>query len=95
MIEVVVLHYNPEFYHASVETVLKACGREVEPESPLMLLGHNPGWSHLHHYFTGQSHPYPTGACTILTRKQNDISDWLDPEAWRFTDLILPRELEA
>lgn len=89
------VHYNPEFYHASVETVLKACGREIEPEAPLMLLGHNPGWSHLHHYFTGQSHPYPTGACTILTRKQNDVSDWLDPEAWRFTDLILPRELEA
>lgn len=87
--------YNSEFYHASVETVLRVCGQEIEPSQPLMLLGHNPGWSYLHEYFTGQSHAFPTGACTVLTRKSNDVTDWLDPAAWVFTDLILPRELEA
>ena len=86
--------YAPDFYHASAETVLRACGKELEPDQPLMLLGHNPGWSQLHQYFTGQRHEYPTGACTVLTRKQNNISDWLDPAAWVFTDLILPRSLE-
>lgn len=87
--------YNSEFYHASAETVLQVCGKTVEPSEPLMLLGHNPGWGSLHTYFTGQVHGYPTGACTVLTRKNNGISDWLDPAAWTFTDLILPRELEA
>ena len=89
------VNYNPDFYHASVETVLRVCGQQVEPSEPLMLLGHNPGWGGLHHYFTGQEHDYPTGACTVLTRKDNGISDWLDPAAWKFTDLILPRDLEA
>ena len=89
------VNYNPDFYHASAETVLRVCGQQVEPSEPLMLLGHNPGWSGLHHYFSGQSHDYPTGACTVLTRKNNGISDWLDPAAWKFTDLILPRDLEA
>ena len=87
--------YNPEFYHASAETVLRICGDTVEPEEPLMLLGHNPGWASLHSYFTGMPHDYPTGACTVLTRKNNDVSDWLNPAAWKFTDLILPRDLEA
>ena len=89
------VNYNSQFYHASVEMVLRVCGQEVEPTQPLMLLGHNPGWGNLHTYFTGQSHDYPTGACTVLTRKTNEVSDWLDPEAWRFTDLILPRDLES
>ena len=89
------VNYTPKFYHASVETVLQALGQQIEPDQPLMLLGHNPGWSELHHYFTGQSHDYPTGACTVLTRKPNSTPDWLDPSAWQFTDLILPRDLEA
>ncbi len=89
------VNYNSEFYHASVETVLRVCGQEIEPSQPLMLLGHNPGWSDLHEYFTGQAHNYPTGACTVLTRKQNGISDWLNPAAWTYADLILPRELDA
>jgi len=89
-----VINYTSEFYHASAENVLRICGQAVEPDEPLMLLGHNPGWAALHLYFTGQHHDYPTGACTVLTRKDNDISDWLDPAAWKFTDLILPRSLE-
>ena len=89
------INYSPDFYHASLETLLQVCGKAVEPEGSLMLLGHNPGWGQLHHYFTGQTHEYPTGACTVLTRKKNGISDWLDPAAWTFTDLILPRDLEA
>lgn len=86
--------YNSEFYHASAETVLQVCGKSIEPSEPLMLLGHNPGWGNLHSHFTGQSHDYPTGACTVLNRKNNGISDWLNPAAWTFTDLILPRDLE-
>ena len=89
------INYTSDFYHASVETVLSVCGKAIEPDQPLMLLGHNPGWSELHHYFTGQPHDYPTGACTVLTRKDNGISDWLNPAAWKFTDLILPRSLET
>jgi phosphohistidine phosphatase len=89
------VQYSSDFYHASAETVLQHCGKAIEPEGSLMLLGHNPGWSALHQYFTGQIHAYPTGACTVLTRKTPLISDWLNSEAWVFTDLILPRELDA
>ena len=89
------VNYNSDFYHASVETVLRVCGQHIEPTGALMLLGHNPGWGGLHEYFTGQSHDYPTGACTVLIRKKNGKSDWLDPAAWKFRDLILPRDLES
>ena len=89
------VNYNSEFYHASAETVLRVCGQQIEPTGALMLLGHNPGWSELHRYFTSQPHDYPTGACTVLIRKKNGKSDWLDPAAWTFRDLILPRDLEV
>jgi len=88
------VHYDPDFYHASVETVLNVCGKQVEPTVKLMLLGHNPGWAALHEYFTGQYHDYPTGACTVLSRLAKSDGDWLDPASWRMIDLILPRELE-
>lgn len=89
------VNYTADFYHAGVQDVLRVCGTTPEPDGALMLLGHNPGWSELHHYFTGQYHDYPTGACTVLTRVPKGQSDWLDPKAWKFVDLILPRELDA
>ena len=89
------VNFSSEFYHAGVETVLRECGKQTEPDGKLMLLGHNPGWAALHHYFTGHTHDYPTGACTVLARTDHDSGDWLDPASWRFVDLILPRELEA
>ena len=57
-----------------------------------MLLGHNPGWAELHHYFTNQYQDYPTGACTVLKRISE--AHWLSPEAWQIIDYIKPRELE-
>ena len=90
-----IVNYNSEFYHASLETVLTICGKQIEPEGRLMLLGHNPGWAALHEYFTGQYHDYPTGACTVLARTDKGDGDWLAPKSWRMVDLILPRELET
>ena len=89
------VHYNSDFYHAGVETVLSVCGKQIEPDGKLMLLGHNPGWAALHEYFTGQYHDYPTGACTVLTRGDNSDGDWLDSASWRMIDLILPRQLQG
>lgn len=86
------VEYISGFYHASAQNVLEICEQRGEPEKPLMLLGHNPGWSALHQHFTGQYHDYPTGACTVLNRV-ND-GNWLSPGSWSFQDLILPRELE-
>ena len=87
------VEYLPEFYHASAQNVLETCDQRGEPDVPLMLLGHNPGWGNLHQHLTGDYHPYPTGACTVLSR----INDghWLSPASWKLVDLILPRELEA
>ena len=87
------VNYNPEFYHASLETVLNICGKQIEPDGKLMLLGHNPGWAAMHEYFTGHYHDYPTGACTVMSRKSKSDGDWLDPASWRLVDLMLPREL--
>ena len=88
-----IINYNSDFYHASAEQVLAICGKQVVPSGKLMLLGHNPGWAALHEYFTGQSHDYPTGACTVLKRLYDSDGDWLDPASWSFTDLLLPRTL--
>lgn len=88
------VEYTSEFYHASRQNVLQLCANQAEPDGSLMLLGHNPGWAELHSYFTGDIHPYPTGACTVLSRKADKKKDWLDPKSWRFEALILPRDLE-
>jgi len=88
------VNYDSNFYHAGVQTVLTVCGKQIEPEGKLMLLGHNPGWAALHEYFTGQPQDYPTGACTVMSRNMQSEGDWLDPSSWRFVDLILPRDLE-
>lgn len=87
------VNYDSDFYHASAQQVLTICGKQIEPTGKLMLLGHNPGWAALHEYFTGQSHDYPTGACTVLKRVYDSDGDWLDPASWAFTDLVLPRAL--
>jgi len=72
--------------------VLTICEQRTEPDHPLMLLGHNPGWAELHYHFTDHFHAYPTGACTVLERR-ND-GHWLSGKSWKLQDLILPRELE-
>lgn len=87
------IEYISGFYHASALNVLQICEAREEPDHPLMLLGHNPGWGALHEYFTGMPHDYPTGACTVLERK-ND-GHWLSAGSWSFKDLILPRDLET
>jgi len=88
------VEYTPDFYHASERQVLTLCQKQAEPDGRLMLLGHNPGWAGLHYYFTGQSHRFPTAACTVLKRVSDDGRNWMAPERWRMIDLILPRELE-
>ena len=87
------IEYLSDFYHASAQQVLKVCDVRDEPDHPLMLLGHNPGWAELHVHFTGEFHAYPTGACTVLKR----INDghWLSKASWQLSDFILPRELET
>lgn len=89
------VQYSSEFYHASASEALRVCGNTPEPDGALMLLGHNPGWAELHEYFTGQSHDYPTGACTVLSRKEKSEPDWLNPKNWHLKDLLLPRDLDA
>lgn len=86
------VEYISGFYHASAQQVVEICNGRGEPDAPLMLLGHNPGWSDLHEYFADQRYDYPTGACGVLTRKTD--GHWLSPESWKLKDIILPRELE-
>lgn len=86
------IEYISGFYHASAQNVLAICEQREEPDHPLMLLGHNPGWSELHFALTHHHYDYPTGACAVLTRK-ND-GHWLSPSSWTLKDMILPRELE-
>ncbi|MEP1229837.1 MAG: histidine phosphatase family protein [Litorimonas sp.] len=89
------VEYSSDFYHASASQALSLCGRQIEPDGRLMLLGHNPGWAELHSYFTGQQTDFPTAACSVLKRTGKGDGDWLSPKSWRMIDYILPRELLA
>ncbi len=86
------VEYISGFYHASAENVIEICNSKPEPDGTLMLLGHNPGWTHLHHYLSGQWQDYPTGACGVFERL-ND-GHWLSPASWRLKEIIYPRDLE-
>lgn len=86
------IEYISGFYHASAQNVLEICHQRGEPDQPVMLLGHNPGWGELHYYFTAQNQDYPTAACTVLKRVSE--AHWLTPDAWQIIDFIRPRELE-
>lgn len=87
----------PEFYHASAQSVLLKCQENGPPPvNCLMLLGHNPGWEDLIHFFSGQSFRMVTGACAIFTRpKAKPGTDWLTSEFWELSDFILPRALDT
>ena len=87
--------YHASIYHASATEMLALAATQGEPAGAerLMWLGHNPGWAALHEHFTGRSHRFPTGACLVLERRNG--GDWLEPDAWRAVDLVLPRALEA
>ena len=89
------IEFTPSLYHASANKVLYVCTQKGEPSvGPLLLMGHNPGWEDLFYHFTGMARRIPTGACTIYARKDTQ-KDWLEPDAWRLMELILPRELEG
>ena len=90
----VFVEYLDGFYHAGANNILYLCTEKGEPVSgPLMLLGHNPGWEELVYHFGGSSRRMPTGACAIFKRVDEKV-EWLNPDAWRLADLILPRDLE-
>lgn len=97
------IHYFPDFYHASLEDVLEVCQRETMIETTsfkrLMLLGHNPGWSSLYEYFCAGrprlASAFPTAACAVFARKTELESSWVMPEAWRLIDLLQPRDFET
>lgn len=98
-----VVHYFPEFYHASVGDVLDVCQKQTTIETTaferLMLLGHNPGWSSLYEYFCAGNpliaSAFPTAACAVFSRNKNLEASWMTPEAWRPIDLLLPRDFET
>ncbi len=85
--------YNSRLYHASAEEMLSICQEEDEPKGNLMILGHNPGMSGFHEYLTTQSYPYSPASCAVLSRQNNQGSNWLTPKAWRLIDIINPKEL--
>lgn len=104
-----VIKHSPEFYHASVDDILRTCQHNGQPDaSKLMLLGHNPAWSDLYEYFSGQFVSFPTAACAIFKITERPVvppepspsiippvylDRWLQPEHWTYVDLILPRTL--
>ncbi len=87
------VHYNPDFYHASPDIVIKACDNSPAPTQNLMLLGHNPGWGGLYYFLSGQEHDFPTAACAVFKAIKPLKDLWLEPENWKLVDLLLPRDL--
>ena len=84
----------PSFYHASADRVLDILAQSEEPDGKLMLLGHNPGWSHLVEALGGGVHRMPTAAVAVFKRKIEDEPIW-SPMAWRLVDMLIPKELHA
>lgn len=87
------VHYNPEFYHAGPEEVIRICNNTPFPHKNLMLLGHNPGWSELHYYLSGQDNDFPTSGCAVYRAKTSLGTKWLTPEMWRLVDFLSPKAL--
>ena len=87
------VHYNPEFYQAGPEEIIRICNATPFPERNLMLLGHNPGWEELHYYLSGQEQNFPTAGCAVYKAKTTPGGKWLTPETWRLVDFIHPKSL--
>lgn len=88
------VEYLNGFYHAGANNILYLCQGRGEPqEGPLMLVGHNPGWEEMVYYFSDSALRMPTGACAIFKRLDTG-GDWLDRDAWKLQDLLLPRNFE-
>lgn len=86
------IFYQPEFYMASAEQTLQLCSSADEPDGKLLLLGHNPGWSNLFHFFSGTYHRYPTATCAVFARK-DETANWLTPDAWQLKDILVARDI--
>ncbi len=88
------INYNPDFYHASPDVVIKACEAVDAPTQNLMLLGHNPGWGGLYYYMTKREHDFPTAACAVFKSIKPLSENWFSPDNWKIVELLLPRDLE-
>lgn len=88
------LHHTYEFYQADTTAVMRFCNNQDEPQGGLIILGHNPAWSELYQFFSGQIHDFPPGSCAVFTRKGKAPEEhWFSADMWESLALILPKDL--
>lgn len=92
--------FMPELYLASAPKILYLCAELSEPDvQSFMILAHNPGMEYLLHHFLSPSsdqagtiplmRSVPMG-CGAVFERCDDTVNWLEPEAWKLADFIVP-----
>lgn len=87
------INYDSRFYHASAHQVISLCDETPFPDTNLMLLGHNPGWTDLFQLMSNKPYDFPTAACAVFRGEDLPKTEWLSPEHWDLVDFLLPRTL--
>lgn len=86
------LESRSELYHAGVRA-LGELARDWSPDlSTLLVLGHNPGWSHLASMLAGEPLKLKTAHAALL---ETDVDGWSEAltQPWRLVHVIRPKDL--
>ena len=87
--------FRDDLYHASPTAMVEVLNGVAEPNSCVILIGHNPGMEEFLALLTGRAVPFPTAA---LARIELDLEAWSlfdDRSPGRLTQFWRPRDRDA
>ena len=88
------VHWERQLYLASSDTILKNVSALADDSwQSILVVGHNPGLSHLVSLLTGEAVELPTAALAIVDGPASDWLTALRTRDWRLTAFWKPKDL--
>ena len=86
--------FLPSLYLASLGAI-QAALEFIHPETErIMIIGHNPGWSEVNHWLSGNPVDFKTATTTVMT---HDAQTWQEaiqtPASWTQTHVLHSKEI--
>ena len=87
------VHVRESLYLAAADSILRTIGKDGAQAKTLLVLGHNPGMSHLVSHLADKFIDMPTAAVAIFEVESNDWDSLSGPDDVKLIDFMRPKAL--
>ncbi len=87
------IEFDKRIYEADVADLLDVLSEIPEPHRSVLMIGHNPGMSDLHEFFTGNFEEFPTACLAHLTLSA-PLWKELKPKSGKLESITRPKEID-